>query len=322
MSIKIKDIENVFWIDRDEAVGKLTDGFVELFGEESREFIENLQDEMIEEGISAGRKGYRYGSLGKMSMIKVSQKFAKTEEERQVAKEWFLKFFTQEEYDLVVNEDPKIISGGSTGSIYPYYKNQGKYEKVFVDRFSAKKCDGSCKDQEECWCNTEPPKLYKKSPPSFRYFKKLKHDYMGLNMFGEGGLSLDRWDAGDLNYMISENEWFYLPESIHRSYYYLGAQIGKCMIKEEFFNEILEKMEPGIPYSIQSTLKNALEGMSTDYDERVLIPIIREEFVKKFGEGNDLDGFKTRKEIRESIDKFMTPEKEKELLDLFKNKKI
>ena len=34
--IKLKDIEKVFWIDRDEAVKHLTDGFVEIFGKENR----------------------------------------------------------------------------------------------------------------------------------------------------------------------------------------------------------------------------------------------------------------------------------------------
>jgi len=319
MSIKLKDIKGVFWLDRDESVKHLTDGFIELFGEENREFFESIQDEMIEEGIKAGREGYRHGSLGHMSMIKVTQKIAKTDEEKESAKEWFLKFFTEDEFNLVVSEDVRRINGGTTGAIYPFYKNQGKYERLFVDKFSIRKCDGKC-DEGECWCNSEPPKLYKKSPPSFKYFKKVKHAYMGLNMFGEGGLGLDRWKASELNYMLEENEWFYYPESIHRHYYYLGAQIGKCQIKEEFVNEVIEKLEPGVPYEIQSSLKSALEGMSTDYDERKLIPLIRKEFKKKYGSDYKLDGLKTHKEISESINKFLTKEKQEELLKLFEKK--
>src|SRR3989344_4399849 len=278
--IKLKDIEKVFWIDRDEAVKHLTDGFVEIFGKENREFFESIQDEMIEEGISAGRKGYGKARICNLSMFEVIQKFAKSEEEAQLSRDWFLKFFTKKELEIVTDGKHKErISGGVTGSIYPYYKNTDKYEKMFTDRFEIRDCDGKC--DGECYCNAKPPKLYRKSPPSFKYFKGLKHSFMSINMFGEGGLSLDRWNSSELNYMLEEGEWFYYPESMHLSYYYLGAQIGKCQLKEEFFNEILDNIAPGITYDVHSSIKSALEAVSTDYDEWVLVPLIREEFKKK-----------------------------------------
>lgn len=301
MGIELKNIDGVFWIDREEAVKHLTNGFVELFGEENRDFFESLQDKMIDEGIKAAKdaKGFRRKCFGRMSMCRMTKKY-NTDEENELLKKWFLKFFTEEEYDIVYNEKRDKLTDWASDSVHKLYKNTDNYKNLFVNRFSVVKCDKNCQ-LDECYCNSEPPKLYKKSPPSFKYFKKIRHSFLGINMFGEGGMSLDRWDKRELNYMLEEGEWFYYPESIHRSYYYLGAQIGKCQLKEEFFNEIIEKVEPETPEKIQLILKSSLEALSTDYDENVLVPLIREVLTKKFDNEIKLDGFETHKEITESL---------------------
>ena len=305
MVVKLKDINGVFWVDRDEAVSHLTNGFVELFGEENRDFFESIQNEMIDEGIKAGRISFKQKTLSKLRYISVGIRCAKTEDEKEQIKSWFLKFFSEKEYNLVISDK---IKDDNSDSSYQFYENADKYEKMFVKRFSIVVCDGGCEIDEEdevelegrCYCNPVPPKLYKKSPPSFKYFKSLKHRFMSINMFGEGGMSLDRWNASELNYMLEEGEWVYYPESIHRVYYYLGAQIGRCQIKEEFFNEIIEKVGPGIPYQISSSLKSSLDSLSTDYDERILVPLIREKIKDKCSI-EEIEDWVTHKEISQKI---------------------
>lgn len=201
LMIELKNIEGVFWIDREEAVKNLTNGFLELFGEENRDFFESLQDSMIDEGIKAGKIGFRLKSFGRLSMYRLIQKY-NTDEKNELLKKWFLKFFTEEEYYIVANEK-KIDTNGASDSVYKFYKNTDYYQNLFVDRFSVINCDGHC-EPGDCMCNSEPPKLYRKSPPSFKYFKKLKHSFLGLNMFGEGGMGLERWNKSELNYMLEE----------------------------------------------------------------------------------------------------------------------
>jgi len=322
MSIELKHIEGVFWINREEATRHLTDGFVEIFGEDNREFFESIQDEMIDEGIKAGRIGYRSGCFGNMTMYTVSQNFEKDEEKKRINEEWFFKFFSKKEHKLALSNSSERLSGGPTGPIHPYFKNCRKYEDMFVDRFAIQNCDGEC-EEGECYCNTKPPKLnlFKNGSKSWQYFKELKHSYMGMHMFGGGGLGLDSWSKKEVKYMLFEGEWFYFPERMHILYYYLGAQIGKCQLKEEFFNEINDKFEPGVPECIQNITISVLNSLSTDYDENVLIPIIRKEFKRRHGRENELENMLTSEEVKKQIDLFLTDEKQEELIALFKKNK-
>jgi len=283
--VKLEDNQKFFWIPKKD-IKYLTNGFVEVFGEESREFFESIQDQMVQKGYEAGKKYARKIGLGKTDNFPIVLKYSKPDKKDEIVKQ-LQDLFGKEDVSLIIKGEVENESAGiGFRGAYKFYENLKDYEQKIINHLGT----GD---------RNNVPKLYTKNPKSFKHFKKYVH-YSGINMYGDGGFGLDNWSSRDINYALEEGEFFYYIENIARKYYYFGVNLGVQDVKEEWINIGIEKITPETGYDIVSSWKGFLDAVSVETEEEALVNIVRSSYKDKYGE--DLsDRLNTRKEISDSI---------------------
>jgi hypothetical protein len=271
-------------VDHIKAKKSLTDGFCHLFGEEFREFFNDVGEKLIDLGKENGRK--QYGKEAEMRLLNSRYRT-------------IIKFFNPTSlYETV--EDFK----SSLKKELSLFFDENLIDKSFDDddyrsfnRISLPFPFDTIKDlQNEILftLNDKVPNIPRQA--LFTYFKqfKLYTNSQKVTLYSESGLCLDQYNAKDVKYYIEENEDFYLRESIPYKYHALGGVLIREELRENFVSKIKEFITKDSNYFTKWTLTDVLNVycFDSEYDKN-LIEI--QNFL------NDENSFKTSKQISRSL---------------------
>jgi len=298
-SVSLENISNISYLPK-SLLQTLTDGFVELFGEEKRSFFESIQDEMFKEGYDAGEKCVYLNGL-KSSSNAVRSAFRGLENRRtnpkctlpEISEEDMrvqLEELFGDNIDKMLNRDFKDVKGGNNlNAVYEYYKNINKYTKQIIKELGSGESD-------------DVPKLYNKNPENFETFKKYKlHEISRISLYSESGLNLDSFNKKNIDYYLFEGEFFYMIEAISNKYYLLGAFIAQQDLKEQWINKGIEIFNIETDHDVYSAWKDYLETLSYNFEEKALINTVRKAYGIKNKSKDIHNKLRTHKEITEYL---------------------
>lgn len=294
MKISLKDIPNITYLDRN-LIQSLTNGFVEIFGEEKRLFFESIQNDMFKEGYNAGENYYNLKVLKEIKReIKSSLRNLEYRKNEKCTLPEISEDDLKKQFESLYDIDVVKILIGKNIDIPHFtqlYKNIDKYKNLISKNIGT----GSYNNV---------PKIYNKNPGNFNIFKKHKiHEKDTINMYSECGLGLDEWCSENIDFYIEDHEFFYMLESIPMKYYLLGVFVSKQDLKEKCINKAIEFLNPEVDQELFYSWKDYFDILSYSFEENILINLVRDLYTKKYNEDIKLK-IQTSGEISEDLNNF------------------
>lgn len=231
-------------IDRQIAHKSLTDGFCEIFGEELRDLLTKVGNELIDLGIKNGQyiRESAFNHIDKILSLDDNHSAPVMFPKDKVI-EQLLMFFTKEQVD-------KLVAKANDEKLYFAYSKTlrlttdgiGEYQSQIVSAIDEKKAPK--------FINTKHFDYFK----TFYVYGKSK----SCNLFGECGMGLDMYNAKDVRYYFSENELCYPIKAISRKYHLLGSYIAREEYRQELIDKIIsigKELLPPVCHALSDCLR-------------------------------------------------------------------
>lgn len=264
-------------LEIDKAKKSLDDGFCIVFGEKHRKFLEKIGEELIDLGKNNAEKWchnllfYKLDRLSSMFEM-VNEGIIEKEKINEIIKHLKV-FFSDSDIEKFKKRNSKFEEHAGAFS-----KGRDKYEAIILD---------TIKEKDFTY----------KLPTPFNYFKDFRQTkdikFKNVNLFGEGGLSLDRYNPKDLKYSKEEGELCYPLEAVCRAYHYLGMLLKKQEVLLYWVNQLIEKMSKDTNYFVQTYFSTVIYEFSLGSISDDIILYIQQE--------TGAEAFKTHEQVRKSI---------------------